>query len=47
MNSHDSPIDGRRLDAFLGNAVADLGAAISGSLMLVGDRLGLYLEARP
>ena len=31
-----------RLHAFLGKAVGDLGAAISASLMLVGDRLGLY-----
>lgn len=31
-----------RLNDFLGAAVGDLGAAISASLMLVGDRLGLY-----
>ena len=31
-----------RLHEFLGKAVADLGAAASASLMLVGDRLGLY-----
>ena len=36
----DSPED--RLNAFLGHAVGDLGAAISATLMLVGDRLGLY-----
>ncbi|MET0893221.1 MAG: class I SAM-dependent methyltransferase [Pseudoxanthomonas sp.] len=31
-----------KLNEFLGKAVGDLGAAISASLMLVGDRLGLY-----
>jgi 2-polyprenyl-3-methyl-5-hydroxy-6-metoxy-1,4-benzoquinol methylase len=31
-----------KLNAFLGKAVCDLGAAISASLMLLGDRLGLY-----
>lgn len=31
-----------KLNAFLGQAVGDLGAAISATLMLVGDRLGLY-----
>ncbi|MFT3667872.1 MAG: class I SAM-dependent methyltransferase [Pseudoxanthomonas sp.] len=36
----DTPED--RLNAFLGHAVGDLGAAISATLMLVGDRLGLY-----
>jgi SAM-dependent methyltransferase len=36
------PIDSERLDAFLGKAVCDLGAATSATLMLLGDRLGLY-----
>ncbi|WIG55303.1 MAG: Methyltransferase type 12 [Rhodanobacteraceae bacterium] len=31
-----------KLHEFLGKAVGDLGAAISASLMLIGDRLGLY-----
>ena len=35
-------IDESKLNAFLGKAVADLGAAMSATLMLVGDRLGLY-----
>lgn len=35
-------IDEARLNDFLGKAVGDLGAAISASLMLVGDQLGLY-----
>ncbi len=37
-------IDEAKLNDFLGKAVGDLGAAISASLMLVGDRLGLYRE---
>ncbi len=35
-------INEAKLNDFLGKAVGDLGAAISASLMLVGDRLGLY-----
>jgi len=35
-------VDSARLDAFLGKAVGDLGAAMSATLMLLGDRLGLY-----
>jgi SAM-dependent methyltransferase len=37
-------IDEGRLTEFIGKAVGDLGAAISATLMLVGDRLGLYRE---
>ncbi|MEP6634329.1 MAG: class I SAM-dependent methyltransferase [Luteimonas sp.] len=33
-----------RLNQFLGKAVGDLGAAISASLMLVGDQLGFYRQ---
>src|ERR1700733_3147934 len=32
------------LNEFLGKAVGDLGAALSATLVLVGDRLGLYKE---
>lgn len=35
-------IDETRLNTFLGKAVEDLGAAISATLILAGDRLGLY-----
>jgi 2-polyprenyl-3-methyl-5-hydroxy-6-metoxy-1,4-benzoquinol methylase len=35
-------IDEARLNAFLGKAVGDLGAAISGVLISLGDELGLY-----
>jgi SAM-dependent methyltransferase len=42
MTTQAPTVDPDRLNAFLGAAVGDLGAAISASLMLVGDRLGLY-----
>jgi hypothetical protein len=35
-------IDEARLEAFVGQAVVDMGAAISGLLLHIGDRLGLY-----
>lgn len=35
-------INEERLNQFLGHAVGDLGAAMSATLMLVGDQLGLY-----
>ena len=37
-------INESKLNEFLGRAVGDLGAAMSATLMLVGDRLGLYKE---
>lgn len=37
-------VDETTLNEFLGKAVADLGAAMSAALILVGDRLGLYRE---
>jgi len=37
-------ISEERLNAFLGKAVGDLGAAVSAVLMIVGDELGLYRE---
>lgn len=37
-------IDEAKLNEFLGKAVGDLGAAMSATLMLIGDRLGLYKE---
>ena len=42
MGSENTTIDQDRLNRFLGAAVGDLGAAISASLVLVGDRLGFY-----
>ncbi|GKS60257.1 SAM-dependent methyltransferase [Nitrospira sp.] len=35
-------IDPDKLDAFVGRAVNDLGAAVSGLLLHIGDKLGLY-----
>jgi len=35
-------INEAKLNEFLGKAVGDMGAAVSASLMLIGDRLGLY-----
>jgi len=37
-------INETKLNEFLGKAVGDLGAALSATLMLIGDRLGLYRE---
>ncbi len=37
-----SPIDGAKLDAFVGKVVTELGAAASAVLVRIGDRLGLY-----
>jgi 2-polyprenyl-3-methyl-5-hydroxy-6-metoxy-1,4-benzoquinol methylase len=48
MGSHDmttteiAPIDQTKLEAFVGQAVVDMGAAISGLMLHLGDRLGLY-----
>ena len=42
ITTETSPIDEARLEAFVGQAVADMGAAISGLLLHIGDRLGLY-----
>ncbi len=37
-----APLDQAKLEAFVGQAVTDMGAAISGLLLHLGDRLGLY-----
>jgi hypothetical protein len=43
MTTTDIPaIDEARLKAFVGRAVIDMGAAIYGLLLHIGDRLGLY-----
>ena len=36
------PIDEAKLNAFMGRAVGDMGAAIHAVLVMLGDRLGLY-----
>ena len=35
-------VDQAKLEAFMGQAVGDLGAAISGLMVHIGDELGLY-----
>jgi len=35
-------IDGAKLETFVGHAVTDMGAAISGLVLHIGDRLSLY-----
>ena len=35
-------IDEQKLDAFVHQAVADMGVAVSGALVHIGDKLGLY-----
>jgi 2-polyprenyl-3-methyl-5-hydroxy-6-metoxy-1,4-benzoquinol methylase len=35
-------IDPKALDAFVGRMVGDLGAAVNGALVILGDRLGIY-----
>jgi hypothetical protein len=43
MTSTDvQTIDEAKLEAFAGQAVVDMGAAICGLLLHIGDRLGLY-----
>jgi SAM-dependent methyltransferase len=36
------PVDSQKLDALLGQAVLDMGAAMHAVLIVIGDRLGLY-----
>jgi 2-polyprenyl-3-methyl-5-hydroxy-6-metoxy-1,4-benzoquinol methylase len=36
------PMDPSRLDAFMGKAVLDMGAAMHAALVVIGDKLGLY-----
>ena len=42
MTTIETRIDEAKLQAFVGQAVVDMGAAISGLLLHIGDRLGLY-----
>ncbi|MCX8559943.1 class I SAM-dependent methyltransferase [Mycolicibacterium mucogenicum] len=41
------PVDEDKLNEFLGMAIGDMGAAMSASLILLGDRLGLYKALAP
>jgi SAM-dependent methyltransferase len=40
------PVDTDKLNAFLGQAVSDMGAAMHSVLILIGDKLGLYRAMR-
>ena len=42
MNPPKLNIDEDKLNEFMGKALVDMGAAINTSLVLIGDRLGLY-----
>lgn len=42
MATNQAQIDQAKLEAFLGKAVGDFGAALSAALVAIGDRLGLY-----
>jgi len=42
MNAINLNVDEAKLNAFMGKALADMGGAINTSLILIGDRLGLY-----
>ncbi len=42
MNPADLTINEEKLNAFMGRALNDMGGAINTSLILIGDRLGLY-----
>ena len=42
MSATTQTIDQAKLDEFMGRFVADLGAAMSAALVVIGDRLGLY-----
>jgi hypothetical protein len=35
-------VDPKKLEAFMGQAVTDMGAVISAPLFVIGERLGLY-----
>jgi 2-polyprenyl-3-methyl-5-hydroxy-6-metoxy-1,4-benzoquinol methylase len=44
------PFDESKLNAFMGKAIGDLGAAMHGVMILIGDRVGLYkamADSRP
>ena len=42
VQTRQRAVDEQRLNAFLGKAVADLGAAVSAVLVSIGDELGFY-----
>jgi 2-polyprenyl-3-methyl-5-hydroxy-6-metoxy-1,4-benzoquinol methylase len=42
MTNETAAVDADRLHAFMGKMVGDMSAAMSGALVLIGDKLGLY-----
>jgi SAM-dependent methyltransferase len=42
LQREQATLDPEKLNAFMGKMVGDMGAAISGSLVILGERLGLY-----
>jgi len=42
MTNETAAVDTARLQAFMGKMVGDMSSAISGALVLIGDKLGLY-----
>ena len=40
-------VNSDRLNAFMGKMVTEMGAAMNASLVLLGDKLGLYRAPRP
>ncbi len=42
MTNETAAVDTARLQAFMGKMVGDMSTAISGALVLIGDKLGLY-----
>jgi SAM-dependent methyltransferase len=46
LEREPTAVDPDKLNAFMGKMVGDMGAAISGSLVILGDRLGLYAALR-
>ena len=46
LEREQAALDPEKLNAFMGKMVGDMGAAISGALVILGDRLGLYAALR-
>ena len=42
MTTAEQTIDETKLNDFMGKMVGDLGAAVSGALVVTGQKLGLY-----
>ncbi len=42
MSTPQVPLDMNRLNAFIGQFVSDLGAAVHAGMVVIGEKLGLY-----